>query len=418
MARRTTQQNGKPFAEALSQNPTSGEATTEDGPTEDAPPEDAPLSAKSFAPKENPRETTADAQGKRASEPAPPGLADKAGRAISRRPFIALLLAILILGGLTAGLLYWRYASQFETTDDAFIAARTVAVSTQVAGQVVALPVTDNQLVQKGGVLLKIDPRNYAAALDQAEAQVEQAKADIKVLAAQVAAQQAKIDQAKRAVTQAKGALDFARQENDRFQKLYQTGAGTHEAAQQRASNLIERKAAYAGAQAAQQAAERQIAVLQAQQHQAQATLDQAKAQLEIAEANLQRTVIRAPVTGYTTEITTAKGDYAPTGQTLMMFVPKEVWVIANFKETQLDKMRVGQPVDIHIDAYPERDFKGHVASIQAGSGAAFSLLPPENATGNYVKIVQRVPVKIAFDKPLSVYVGPGMSVEPRVKVR
>jgi membrane fusion protein, multidrug efflux system len=136
------------------------------------------------------------------------------------------------------------------------------------------------------------------------------------------------------------------------------------------------------------------------------------------AEANLSRTIITAPVAGRVTRLTAAKGQYAAVGQALMMFVPREIWVTANFKETQLDLMRLGEPVDITIDAYPDRTFKGHVDSVQSGSGTAFSLLPAENATGNYVKIVQRVPVKIVFDQQPDLPLGPGMSVVPTVKVR
>ena len=148
------------------------------------------------------------------------------------------------------------------------------------------------------------------------------------------------------------------------------------------------------------------------------AQLENAQAQLEQAEANLSRTIITAPVAGRVTRLTAAKGGYAGVGQALIIFVPRDVWVTANFKETQLDLMRPGQPVKIEIDAYPDQTFEGHVDSIQSGSGTAFSLLPAENATGNYVKIVQRVPVKIVFNTPPDVLLGPGMSVVPTVKVR
>src|SRR5262249_53385594 len=136
------------------------------------------------------------------------------------------------------------------------------------------------------------------------------------------------------------------------------------------------------------------------------------------AETNLSRTVINAPVVSRVTKLSTARGNYTQPGQALMMLVPSEVWVTANFTETQLKFMRPGQPVDIRIDAYPDTIFVGHVDSIQAGSGAAFSLLPPENATGNFVKVVQRVPIKIIFNSAPDVFVGPGMSVVPTVKVR
>jgi len=219
-------------------------------------------------------------------------------------------------------------------------------------------------------------------------------------------------------VVQAQAALTFARQQADRYRQLANKGSGTVEQAQQYESSLQQSDAGLAAAQANATAVEKQIGVLQAQRELAFGQLAQARASLEQAQANLSRAIITAPVAGRVTKLTAAKGGYAAVGQALMMFVPREVWITANFKETQLDFMRPGQPVDIAIDAYPGRRFAGHVDSVQSGSGTAFSLLPAENATGNYVKIVQRVPVKITFDKIPDVLLGPGMSVVPTVKVR
>ena len=165
-------------------------------------------------------------------------------------------------------------------------------------------------------------------------------------------------------------------------------------------------------------ATKKQLPVLEAQRDIAEAQLGQARAAKEQADANFSRTLITAPVAGRVPRLTAAKGNYAAVGQALMMFVPRDVWVTANFKETQLLTVRPGDPVDIRIDTYPDRKFKGRVDSIQAGSGTAFSLLPAENATGNFVKIVQRVPVKIVFDEPPDMLLGPGMSVVPTVRTR
>jgi membrane fusion protein (multidrug efflux system) len=337
---------------------------------------------------------------------------------LKRHPYAAAAAGILVIVVCIGGVLWWLNARNYESTDDAFIDARIVPISSQIAGQIVDLEVTDNQRVKAGGVLFRIDDRDYRAALDEAKALVEQADATIANLGAQIDAQQSRIDEARREVTQAHAALTFAQEQNARAQDLVLKGVGTVEAAQQAASQLKEEKAAVNAAEANQVAAEKQIAVLKSQQQVARAERDKAAAQEEQAEVNLARTVVRAPVDGIATKITAAKGAYAQPGQTVIMWVPTKMWVTANFKETQLDLMRPGQPVDISIDAYPGRTFHGHVASIQAGSGAAFSLLPPENATGNYVKIVQRVPVKITFDKLPDVYIGPGMSVVPTVKVR
>jgi len=328
---------------------------------------------------------------------------------------------LLVVGGvIVAALLvgWWLHARNYESTDDAFIDSRTVQISAQVAAAIVDVPVTDNQLVDAGAELVRLDDRDYVAQRDQAQAQVKQAQASVDNLTAQIEAQQAKVDQAHKQVVQALAALTFARQQADRYRQLANKGSGTVEQAQQYESSLQQSDAGLAAAQANATAVEKQIGVLQAQRELAFGQLAQARATLEQAQANLSRTIITAPVAGRVTKLTAAKGGYAAVGQALMMFVPREVWVTANFKETQLDFMRPGQPVDIAIDAYPGRRFAGHVDSVQSGSGTAFSLLPAENATGNYVKIVQRVPVKITFDKIPDVLLGPGMSVVPTVKVR
>jgi len=189
------------------------------------------------------------------------------------------------------------------------------------------------------------------------------------------------------------------------------------QAAQQTNSDLIQKRAALDAAQAALIQVKRQLAVYSAERRSAEAQRAAGEAQLSEAEANLSRTVLVAPFRGRVTELTAARGAYAAPGQALMLIVPLDVWVTANFRETQLVDMRPGQPATLCVDAYG-KCFPGHVNSIQAGSGTAFSLLPAENATGNYVKIVQRVPVKLVFDKLPDLELGPGMSVTPSVKVR
>lgn len=340
-------------------------------------------------------------------------------KSLIRQHPIAIVVGLVILVAVAiAGTIWWMHARHFESSDDAFIDARTVPISAQVAGQIVDVPVTDNEIVEAGDVLATLDPRDYQAALDQARAQVAQAQASVATFEAQIEAQQTQIEQAQKQVSEAKAALSFAQSENQRYQELVQNGAGTAQRAQQAASDLTQRQAAFASAQAAEAGTQKQVAVLQAQKRSAQAQLEGAQAQLEQAQANWSRTNIRAPVKGRVTKLSAAKGGYATPGQALMMLVPLDVWVTANFKETQLADMHPGQPVSIAVDAYPGRTFAGHVDSVQAGSGTAFSLLPSENATGNYVKVVQRVPVKIVFDQPPDVHLGPGMSVVPQVKVR
>ena len=219
--------------------------------------------------------------------------------------------------------------------------------------------------------------------------------------------------------TEAEAALQFARQEFERAEKLVRTAAGTVQRTQQAQSQLLQAQATASRAKATVEAAKKQIGSLQAQKKRAIAGVEGAKADRALAQLNLSYTTVVAAQAGTVVKLSAAKGEYAQAGQNLMMFVPTHIWVTANFKETQITDMRPGQPASIEVDAYPDREIKGHIDSIQSGSGTAFSLLPAENATGNFVKVVQRVPVKIEFDDPpTDITLGPGMSVVPEVKVR
>jgi membrane fusion protein (multidrug efflux system) len=322
----------------------------------------------------------------------------------------------LIVIGVLAGIAWYLHARHYESTDDAFIDGRPVLMSPQVTGSIISVDVTDNQIVKKGDLLATIDARNYQAAVNQADAQIRQNEATERNFEAQIAGQKAQVDQATQQVTQAEAALKFATDENTRYQDLVQKGAGTVQRAQQASSDFNGKQAALDAATAAKVSAERQIDVLNAQKVGAAAQLDQSKAQKDRADADLQRTELRATVDGRVTKLTAAVGALAAPGQAIMIVVPLDV--TANFKESQLAVMRVGQPVDIRIDAFGGRILAGQVNSVQAGSGTAFSLLPAENATGNYVKVVQRVPVKITFNQRPDVELGPGMSVVPTVSVR
>jgi membrane fusion protein (multidrug efflux system) len=279
------------------------------------------------------------------------------------------------------------------------------------------VPVTDNQHVAAGGVIARIDDRDYRIALDQAQAQVAVAQANIKNIDAQINVQQAQISSSQAQVDQAQAGLVFAQQQAARYQDLAQKGSGSVQNAQQYTSQLRQQQAALASAQANLELTNRQVDAFQAQRKSAEASLAQAKAQRDQAQQNLSYTTVTAAQPGRVVNLGAAAGQLAQPGTALTMFVPDDIWVTANFKETQLDAMRPGQPVTLSIDAYPERSVRGHVASVQPGSGTAFSLLPGQNATGNYVKIVQRVPVKVIIDNPPSdVALGPGMSVVPSVR--
>jgi membrane fusion protein (multidrug efflux system) len=337
---------------------------------------------------------------------------------LKRRPVVYAIGAMFLAAAVGGGYVYLDGAQRVQSTDDAFIAARQSALAPKVSGYITAVPVTDNEHVAAGDVIARIDDRDYRIALDQAEAQVAAAQASIENIDAQLQVQQAQISASEAQVEQAQSALVFAQQQAKRYQDLAKTGASTVQNEQQYSSQLRQQQAALASAQASLRVAQRQLESLKAQRASAVASLAQAKAQRDQSQLNLSYTMVTAAQPGRVVNLTAALGQFAQPGTSLAMFVPDQIWVTANFKEIQLNRMRSGESVTLEIDAYPGRVIRGHVDSIQPGSGTAFSLLPAQNATGNYVKIVQRVPVKIVIDNPpTDVALGPGMSVVPTVRV-
>jgi membrane fusion protein (multidrug efflux system) len=337
---------------------------------------------------------------------------------LRRRPVVSAIGGILLASAIGGGFLYLDYARHFESTDDAFIAARQFSIAPKVAGYITAVPVTDNQHVKAGDVIARIDDRDFRTALEQAQAQVAAAQANIENIDAQLDVQQAQISTNQAQVDQAQAGLVFAQQQADRFQHLEHTGYGTVQNAQQFTSQLHQQQAALLSAQATLKLANRQVEALKAQRKSAVASLAQAQAQRDQAQLNLSYTTVTAAQPGRVVNLGAATGQFAQPGNSLTMFVPDQIWVTANFKENELDHMRPGDPVTLAIDAYPERKIHGHVESVQPGSGTAFSLLPAQNATGNFVKIVQRVPVKIDMDNPpTDIALGPGMSVVPTARI-
>jgi len=333
-----------------------------------------------------------------------------------RRHFVAGMMALVI--GWATGVYYLESVAPFESTDDAFIEAHVVPLAPQVAGRVAQLFVKDNQEVKKGDVLLQIDPSDYQAELDQQRANLAAAQSRLKQADAQFAADQARVGQEKANVVAAVAEAKQAESDYKRYQAVGDLGVS---ASQLDLAGTRARSAA-AEADAARNkelAAEAQASLDQASIQTAAAEVQRSQAAVQLAQLNLSYTQVKAPEAGYVTHRTVEAGAYIQPGQALLAIVPEHVWVIANFKETQLGRMRPGQPVQLEVDAYPQLKFKGHVDSIQHGSGASFSLLPPENASGNYVKVVQRVPVKIVLDDASNpnVVLGPGMSVEPEVRV-
>jgi membrane fusion protein (multidrug efflux system) len=339
--------------------------------------------------------------------------------ALRSHPYVAGAALVVVIASLAGAGLWWLNARHFEWTDDAFIDARQFAVSSKVPGYITEVPVTDNQEVEAGELIAQIDRRDFEVALRQAQAQLEQAQASVQSSQAQIAAQDAQVAAAQEQLRQAEAASTFASQENDRAQSLLKDGNGTLQRAQQTKSQLEQAQATVNAARSSANAALKQVASLKAQEASAVANVAAASAQKAQAELNLGYTSVAATQKGRVVHLTAAKGQYVQVGQNLSMFVPYPVWVTANFKETQISDIRPGQSVSIEVDAYPRRELHGHVDSIQSGSGTAFSLLPAENATGNFVKIVQRVPVKIVIDDvPADIPLGPGMSVVPSVRVR
>jgi membrane fusion protein (multidrug efflux system) len=331
---------------------------------------------------------------------------------------IAAVTILLLIGG--AVLYYLRYIAPFETTDDAFIQCDVAYVSPRVSGPVVKLLITDNQHVKAGDVLFEIDPTDFATQLAQSRADLAAAKARLQQARAQIAVDQARIEQQQAAVaaaaaTATRTKADAARYENVEVQAISRSQLDLAK------TQATAADADVAAARSQVKAAEAQLAPDHAIVDASAAQVQQAEAKLQQAELDLSYTKVKAPIDGRITYRTVAQGNYVRVAQTVLAIVPDYVWVVANFKEIQLTHLKPGQPAVIHIDAYPNREFKGKVDSLQAGSGAAFSLLPPENAVGNYVKVVQRVPVKILFDEPLNeseLDIAPGMSVEPKVRVQ
>lgn len=380
---------------------------------------------------------------------------------------IGLIIAGVVL--LVAAFFIYRYLSSYESTDDAQVDGHINSVSARISGHVISLNVRDNQYVQAGQVLVEIDPSDYQVAYDRAKAQFEDAQAaaaaagvtvpitsvststqlssseaDVANARAGIAAVKQQYEAAKAQVAQAEANNVKAQQDLERYKQLVEK----HEISEQQyddavaaaKANTAAVNAAHASADAAQaqvtqaqsrllqaeanyrnsQTAPRQMQVIRSRAAQAEATALQRKADLDQAALNLQYCKIVAPISGEVSDRTVEVGQNVSPGQELMKVIPlNDLWITANFKETQLKEMRVGQPVTIDVDANG-RSYKGKVDSIAGASGALFSLLPPENATGNYVKVVQRIPVKIDLDpdQDKDHWLRPGMSVEPKVWIR
>ncbi|MEO6947620.1 MAG: HlyD family secretion protein [Nitrobacter sp.] len=341
-------------------------------------------------------------------------------RKVIRRGSLAIVAALGVAGTVHFGHQYWTVGRYLESTDDAYVKADSTIISPRVSGYIAKVLVSDNQTVKAGQILARIDDRDFRTALDQARADVVAAEAAVGNLDAQIALQQPVIAQQTADVGAAEAGLSFARQEQARYDGLMKTGSGTVQRAQQTDAALREKTAQLQHGQSALLAAQKKVDVLTTERSKAVAQVDRAQAVERQMALNLSYTTITAPVDGTVGARTLRVGQYVTTGTQLMAVVPLDaVYVVANFKETQLTHVRAGQPVDVRIDSFHGVRLKGHVDSLSPASGLEFALLPPDNATGNFTKIVQRVPVKIVLDDHhLAGLLRPGMSAEPTVNTK
>jgi len=316
---------------------------------------------------------------------------------------------------------YWTIGRFLVSTDDAYVQAHSVLISPKVSGYISEVPVDDNQAVKAGQVIARIDPRDYDTALDQARANVAAAQASIETLNQQIAQQRLVVEQDRQQVASDQAALVYSQQDYQRYTILAKDGYGSVQRAQQAQADIREKDAMQQHDIAVVAAAEKQIGVFEAQLAQANATLAQQQAMEHQAELNLSYTAITAPVDGTVGVRTLRVGEYVQAGTQLMAVVPLQaVYIVANYKETQLTNVRPGQPATIDVDTFPGAKIHGHVDSLAPASGQEFALLPPDNATGNFTKIVQRIPLKIVVDEddPLVGKLRPGMSVEPTIDTK
>jgi membrane fusion protein (multidrug efflux system) len=337
-----------------------------------------------------------------------------------KRAALALLLALGVATSADFGYGYLTTGRYLESTDDAYVKADSTIISPKISGYIAQVLVGDNQPVTAGQLLARIDDRDFRSALDSAHADVDAAEATVRTLDAQIALQQPVIEQETADVTAAEANLQFAQEEQARYDGLMKTGSGTIQRAQQTDAALREKNAQLHHEKFGLVAAQRKVDVLTTERAKAVAQLDRARAVEHQAALNVSYTRISAPVDGTVGARSLRTGQFVQAGTQLMAVVPLDaVYVVANFKETQLTHVRNGQPVEISIDSFHGTKLRGHVDSLSPASGLEFALLPPDNATGNFTKIVQRVPVKIVLDDHnLTGLLRPGMSAEPTVNTK
>jgi membrane fusion protein (multidrug efflux system) len=342
------------------------------------------------------------------------------------RPYVRIGMVIILLALIGGGLWYWQSTKDIEDTDDAYTDGRAVTIAPRVTGQVISLDVNDNQFVHRGDPLIHIDPRDYQASLERAQGELEAAQGQLSAAShgldvakvnfpARLQSAQAQLKDAQANLYKAQ--TDYRRQQN------LPRAATTGQQVDYATAALRSAEAQVAQAEAAVTQAtpvKPNVEQIGAQVKQLEGTMAEADAAVRTAQLDLSYCIVRAPQDGWITRRNVEQGNYVTPGQQIFSIVSPEVWITANFKENQLNRMRPGQPVAISVDAYPSLKLKGHVDSVQLGSGSKFTAFPPENATGNNVKIVQRVPVKIVIDSGLdpNIPLPLGISVDPTVSLK
>jgi membrane fusion protein, multidrug efflux system len=360
------------------------------------------------------------------SEPVGPEVADPSAegggkkKRLSTRARLVLLTggALVAIGGLAWLVEYELFGKYFQSTDDAYVEADMVVSSPKVSGYVDQVYVVDNQQVKAGDPLVRIDPRDYRAQVAQYRAQIDVAAADSDNARAEIGEQEAAVAMNQAQLVSAESDASFAAAQVTRYEPLARSGAETSEKLTSLRDQAAKSTASVAAQRASLLQAQRRIESLKAQLRQADAQREAAQAQLDAASVNLEATTVRASIDGRVGDKSVQLGQYVQAGSRMMSIVPvAKPYVTANFKETQIGRMRPGQPATISVDALPDIILKGHVESIAPGTGSQFSVLPPQNATGNFTKIVQRVPVRIAIDRGANTQgvLVPGLSVTAEV---
>jgi membrane fusion protein (multidrug efflux system) len=338
-----------------------------------------------------------------------------------RKVLFIILPAVVLALGASGGWYWWNVLRFLQSTDDAYVQSDISLISPKVEGYIKEVRVADNQEVAEGDVLFVIDDRDFAAKVAQAEAAVTTEEAMVVTYGSRLDLQRAMIEEAQATLDSADADLSRARRDYTRYSALMSTDFASRQRFEQAEADSRKADAAVAKSRAGLAAAQNQLAVLRSQRHEEESRRQQARATLQLARNDLDNTVIRAPVSGVAGNRAGQVGQYVKAGTQLLSLVPlSRVYVTANFKETQLTHMRPGQLAEVSVDAYPDLVIDGRIESFAPASGAQFSLLPPDNATGNFTKIVQRVPVRVALpaDSPLTGRLRPGLSVTVTINTR